>query len=115
MTKKEKIQKLKMSLYNRNVDMRIIMAQQDIICDIEKDLENLEKYEKIFDTPLIEIRKQLGILGILKKIIKIDYNTKFTYGNKKYLISLRQDVIVNDETLKIIKEWLEDDQTSPKD
>lgn len=80
--------------------------------ELIKDLENLEKYKKIFDTPLIEIRKQLGILGILKNIIKIDYNTKFTYGNKKYLISLKQDVIVNDETLKIIKEWLENEKNN---
>ncbi len=68
----------------------------------------LDEYKKAFK----DVLKDLEILGILKNIVKVDDNTKFTYGNKKYIISLRQDVIVNDETLKIIKEWLENEKNN---
>ena len=53
------------------------------------------------------IEKDLIILMILKSIIEIEENTKYTAG-PRYYIKLRQDVFITDETKKMLKEWLDE-------
>ena len=72
----------------------------------ETDTQTLLQYagKSIFEP----IEKDLGILDIFKNIIKVIPNTKYSSGPKYYLC-LRQDVIANDKTIEIIKEWLDND------
>lgn len=66
--------------------------------DLIKDLEKLEQYEKIFDTPLLEIRKQLEILDILKKVMDKE--------------TLKWLSFINKEDFNKIKEWLENEKNN---
>ena len=77
---------------------------------IKKDLELLEKYKRVMCEPIKDIMKKLEILDILKNIIVVVPNTKYTSG-PKYYITLRQDVIFDYETQNIIKEWLNNDSS----
>lgn len=62
---------------------------------------------RAYDKKMIEpIQRDLEMLEILKNKIEVLDNTTYT-ANPKYYIQLRQDVILNEETLKFIKEWLD--------
>ena len=63
----------------------------------------LTDYDKYILEP---IQKDLFMLQLIKPLIEITENTKYTAG-PLYYITLRGGVIMNDETKKIIKEWLE--------
>lgn len=71
---------------------------------IEEDLEKLEQYEKIFSTPLAEIRKRLEVLDNIRKTFKvqkeetINQNHYWLYiGNHVYMITKKIYDLVKDE------------------
>ena len=77
--------------------------------------ELIEIFNKTRRTPNVsltpkqveELIKDLEVLDILKYIIVVVPNTKYTSG-PKYYIELRQDVILDDETKEMLKKWLND-------
>lgn len=93
MTSKEELRAVKIKCHpNANPNPMI----DEALDNIEKDLARLEKQDKILD--------------ILKHIIEVVPNTKYTSG-PKYYIKFRQDVILDDETKEKIKEWLNNDSS----
>lgn len=52
------------------------------------------------------IKKDLEILEILKSSIMLIENKQITLGYGKYHLAIRPNVILSDDTIKIIKEWL---------
>ena len=56
---------------------------------------------------LYKLTKDLEILEILKNKIMLIENTQMTMGYGKYYLKIRPDVILNDDAIKMIKEWLD--------
>ena len=101
----------------RNFNLKWLEEHKIIIL---KDLEKLEQYEKIFDTPLIEIRKRLEVLEILEDFIELKYDEV----NEIYYLEIgTEDRIplsddyernicileISDEEAEKFKQWLEGD------
>lgn len=55
----------------------------------------------------LEMVADLEVAQFLKNMIEVIPNTKSTYGNKKYIIRVRPDVIYDDALAEIIKQWVE--------
>ena len=87
MTSKEAIQELRVSLFNRYTDVRIIEAQCNILDKIEKDLEVLEL---IINNNLIKIKKWNILDDIYQYSIQTDENK----------------IIIDDKKYNLLKEWL---------
>lgn len=65
----------------------------------------LTEYDKHILEP---IQKDLLMVQLIKPLIKVVENTKYT-ANPKYYLVLNDAVIAEEETMKFIKEWLEND------
>ena len=100
MTGKEALEKLSNHCKANSSPFEIAYIQKEDYC------KNKNEVIECLDT----IKKDFWILDVFKSIIKIVENDKYTYGNKKYIVKLRNDVILNDALLEIIKEWLKDDK-----
>lgn len=102
MTNKEAIE------YLRNHTRYYEPVNREAFRVIEDALNKLEQYEKIFNTPLMEIRKQLRVLDILKEFLS-EANTGT--GWIEINIDPNHDILDSEEYKKkqlLIKEWLKD-------
>ena len=90
--------------------------------DIDEDLEKLEQYEKIFNEPLIEIRKRLEILDMLKQEFHIKLYNANEISYKAYLITIQSyedegtwdttaETTITKEQYDKLKEWLKNEKT----
>ena len=83
--------------------------------ELVKDLEKLEQYEKIFDTPLIEIRKQLEVLELIKILDEkienniIKRNEIIPNNTSIYKLNGKIEAYTDIKSL-LEKEWLENEK-----
>ena len=101
LTLDEALQKLDLLLYDRNCDIRVIQARQQLIDVIRKETNKL--------------KQDLEVLEILKKCL----NIKIPYGSLTVISACNGDDYllfeVELEEHTKIEEWLENEQTNPKD
>ena len=89
LTLEEALQKLDYTLYDRNCDIRVIKARQQLIDVIRKETNKL--------------KKDLEVLEILRDKAKHLYDE--SKENEYIIIELNDEVLNND--FEIVKNWLE--------
>ena len=75
-----------------------------------RDLFYIDWMDEDFDDVGVwnNLEKDLQILEILKSSIILIENKQITLGYGKYHLAIRPDVILSDDTIQLIRKWLND-------
>lgn len=103
LTLDEALQKLDYTLYDRNCDIRVIKARQQLIDVIRKETNKLKKD--------LEKKTSDDIFVVwLKSVLEVYDDKRLTQGNLR--LRIKENISDQQGAIRCIKEWLEDDNSN---